>query len=77
MSKNDQWGRYGKYATQPLLLTSVFAGPLTWRFALGGRQDGRSSLRLELVEAEPSDPEKERIRAVFVVTSAGDFERIS
>lgn len=72
----DLWGRYGRYSTTPLLLTSAFAGPIVWRFALGGRPDGRSSLRMELVEVA-SDPEKERIRAAFVVTSAGDFERIS
>lgn len=68
-------GRYGRYSTQQLLSLSVSHGPLKWRFALGGRPDGRSSLRLELVEAA-SDPERERIRAAFIVTSAGDFERI-
>lgn len=67
-------GRYGRFSTQRLLSLSVSHGQIEWRFVLGGRSDGRSSLRLELVEVK-SEGEKEHIRAAFTVTSAGDFER--
>lgn len=66
--------RIGNFSTIPLLSLSASHGQVEWRFVLGGRQDGRSSLRLELVEVA-SDEAKERIRAAFIVTSAGDIER--
>lgn len=75
VDENQVRQRYGHLSTMPLLNLSVLSGPIAWRFVLGERRDGRSSLRLELVESA-SDPAKERIRAAFIVTSAGDFERI-
>ena len=57
-----------------VLQQSVSAGPVEWRFALRERSDGRSFLRLDVVELE-TVREKERIRASFIVASSGDLTR--
>lgn len=74
LDRQNKYMQQSQSGLEVLLQMSVSAGPRTWRFVLSERRDGRSSLRLDVVDPEIRGG-RETIVASFIVASSGDITR--